>query len=120
MEANKTSLMWQMCEGDINKAGGKTSFMAARQNDPAGKRVVDMYIKYLASGITDLINVFQPQVICIGGGVSGEGDNLLLPLIEKVQGEQYTKNIEQTRLCIARLGNDAGIIGAAMLGKNAE
>ena len=117
MEQDKASQMWQLCEGDINKAGGKTSFTAARQSDKTAQGVVDLYIKYLASGITDLINVFQPQVISIGGGVSGEGDNLLAPLVKQVQSEQYTKNIEQTTLCIAKLGNDAGIIGAAMLGK---
>ena len=117
MEQDKASQMWQLCEGDISKAGGKTSFTAARQGDKTAQGVVDLYIKYLASGITDLINVFQPQVISIGGGVSGEGDNLLAPLVKQVQSEQYTKNIEQTTLCIAKLGNDAGIIGAAMLGK---
>jgi len=79
--------------------------------------VVDMYISYLACGIASVINVFQPEVLCIGGGVSNEGDNLLKPLIEKVNKETYTKDgANSTKIKVATLGNDAGIVGAAMLG----
>ena len=84
-----------------------------RAGDKAGKEVVDKYIKYLACGITNTINIFQPDILCIGGGVCNEGDPLLLPLKELVAKEVYTKN---TEIVIAKLGNDAGIIGAAFLG----
>ena len=85
--------------------------------DKAGKEVVDKYIKYLACGITNTINIFQPDILCIGGGVCNEGDPLLLPLKELVAKEVYTKNsAKNTEIVIAKLGNDAGIIGAAFLG----
>ena len=68
-----------------------------------------------------LINIFQPDILCIGGGVCNEGDPLLLPLKELVAKEIYTKNSEKnTEIVIAKLGNDAGIIGAAFLGLNKE
>ena len=61
-----------------------------------------------------MINIFQPEVFTIGGGVSGEGDNLIIPLKAKVAKETYSKdNTLKSDLRIAKLGNDAGIIGAA-------
>ena len=101
------------------------SFRESRANDMLGvriaeyaKAVVDKYIKYLAAGITNTINTFQPDILCIGGGVCNEGDPLLLPMKELVAKEVYTRNSEKnTKIVIAQLGNDAGIIGAAFLGR---
>lgn len=116
MEEDKTSVMWQM-EQEDGKVSARTAFNAMRTGDRAGKEVVDKYIKYLACGITNVINTFQPDILCIGGGVCNEGDPLLLPLKEIVAKEVYTKNSEKnTEIVIAKLGNDAGIIGAAFLG----
>lgn len=99
------------------KVSARTAFNAMRAGDKAGKEVVDKYIKYLACGITNTINIFQPDILCIGGGVCNEGDPLLLPLKELVAKEIYTKNsAKNTEIVIAKLGNDAGIIGAAFLG----
>ncbi|MBQ5310815.1 MAG: ROK family glucokinase [Oscillospiraceae bacterium] len=100
-----------------NKFSARHAFMAMREGDAAGKAVVDKYIKYLAAGIANTINIFQPDILCIGGGVCNEGDPLLLPLTELVKKEVYTKMLDQnTKIVIAQLGNDAGIIGAAFLG----
>ena len=113
-EATSGTLMHEMCENDINRVGGKTAFAAMKKGDKAGAEVVDTYISYLACGVANLINIFQPEVFTIGGGVSGEGDNLLVPLKEKVSEQIYSKDkILKTDLRIATLGNDAGIIGAA-------
>ncbi len=116
MEADKTSVMWKMNEED-GKVSARTAFNAMRAGDKAGKEVVDKYIKYLACGIANTINIFQPDILCIGGGVCNEGDPLLLPLKEQVAKEVYTRNSEKnSEIVIAKLGNDAGIIGAAFLG----
>lgn len=99
------------------KVSGKTAFDAMRAGDAAGKEVVDTYISYLATGLANMINIFQPEVISIGGGISNEKENLLAPLVPLVRKEQYGGGIvESARICIAQLGNDAGIIGAAFLG----
>lgn len=105
----------------VAERGGKVSariaFDAMRMGDKAAKAVVDDYIKYLAAGITNTINTFQPDILCIGGGVCNEGDALLLPVKELVAKEVYTRNSKKnTQIVIAKLGNDAGIIGAAFLG----
>ena len=101
------------------KVSARTAFNAMRKGDATAKQVVDDYIKYLACGIANTINIFQPDILCIGGGVCNEGDPLLLPLKELVAKEVYTRNSEKnTEIVIAKLGNDAGIIGAAFLGLN--
>ncbi len=115
------SLMVEMCEGDINRVGGKTAFAAMKKGDKAGAEVVDTFISYLAVGVANLINIFQPEIFTIGGGVSGEGDNLLIPLKEKVCQEVYSKdNTLKTDLRVATLGNDAGIIGAGAFALNSK
>ena len=118
MQQEKDSIMWNMCDNGTGKVSGRTAFNAARQGDRAGQEVVDTYIDYLACGITNMVNIFQPQVLCIGGGVCGEGDYLLDPLKQIVDRDQYgsAAHDDKTVLKIAELGNDAGIIGAALLG----
>ncbi len=99
------------------RVSARTAFAAMKQGDVPGKEVVNAYITYLACGIANVINIFQPEILCIGGGVCNERDYLLKPLMEKVQHEQYTRaNDKRTKVVIAELGNDAGIIGAACLG----
>ena len=118
MDADKTSVMHKITLDRKGKVSARTSFEAMRMGDPAAKAVVDKYIKYLAAGITNTINIFQPDVLCIGGGVCNEGDPLLLPMKEIVKKEVYTRNSKKnTEIVIAKLGTDAGIIGAAFLGK---
>ena len=110
------SIMWELCSRDINAVNGITAFDAMRKGDKAGKAVVDKYIQYIAAGIANNINIFQPEVICIGGGISKEGDNLIIPLKSFVDGENYARNIEKkAEIRVAELGNDAGIIGAAYI-----
>ncbi|MBQ5362804.1 MAG: ROK family protein, partial [Clostridia bacterium] len=90
---------------------------ALRAGDEAAKEVVDTYVDYLATGIGNVINIFQPEVLSLGGGVSGEGQYLLDMLIPKVRAEQYGGGlVTLTDIRIAKLGNDAGIVGAAVLG----
>ena len=118
MEANPNSKMWELCDGDINNASGRTAYDGMRADDEAAKEVVKKYEEYVACGITNMVNIFQPEVLCIGGGISKEGDTLLAPIVEVVEAERFTKNVEkQTVVKIAELGNDAGIIGAAYIHK---
>lgn len=116
MEENKASLMWEVVDGDISKVNGRTAFDAMRKGDTAAKQVVDTYIRYLAAGVTNVVNTFQPDVLCIGGGIGCEGEPLLAPVREYVAKERYSIHCgKQTQICSAVLGNDAGVIGAALL-----
>lgn len=117
LSETKDTIMWEMVDKDINRVTGRTAFDAMRKGDKAGKEVVDKYIYYLAAGITNMINIFQPEVLVIGGGVCNEKNYLTDPLKKIVDVEQYSRYSEnKTEIKIAELGNDAGIIGAAMLG----
>ena len=94
-----------------------TAFDWMRAGDALAKELVDRFIEYVACGLTNVINVFQPEIICIGGGVSREGETLLAPLRKLVDEEDYARNSEhRTKIVVAQLHNDAGIIGAASLG----
>ncbi len=117
MQQHPESIMHKAA-AEHGKVSARTAFDCMRKGDKTAKEVVDFYIRALAAGITNMINIFQPDVLCIGGGVCNEGDALLLPVRELVAKEVYTKNSEKnTEIVIAKLGNDAGIIGAAFLGK---
>lgn len=117
MEKDSESIMHQYTNNKGGRVTARTSFDCMRKGDKSAKEVVDKFIKYLAAGITNTINIFQPDILCIGGGVCNEGDALLIPVKELVKDEVYTKNSpKNTEIVIAKLGNDAGIIGAAFLG----
>lgn len=113
MEQHPDSLMWTLSDGRVS---GKTAFAAARLGDPAAQAVVMQYLDYLADGLTDLMNILQPEVVCLGGGVSREGDALLLPLERLIAERRFSRgSITQPRLVCAHLLSDAGLIGAAFL-----
>ena len=116
MEAHKDSKMWEIAGGDIEKVDGKTAFDGMRADDEAAKGVINMYIEYLGCGLTNIVNTFQPEVLLIGGGICKEGENLTKPLYEIIKRDSYCVDEKQsTKLDICKLGNDAGIIGAAFL-----
>lgn len=115
---NPDSLVAKLVAENGGKANGKIPFDAAQSGDEAGKSVVDNYIRYVGEGLADIINIFQPNIIAIGGGICNQGDNLLVPLKEYVSKLTYGAGIvTSTEIVIAKLGNDAGIIGAAFLGR---
>lgn len=117
-ELNPESIMTKMILED-GKVSARTAYKAFKQGDPVGRAVTEQYVKYLACGIANTINIFQPDILCIGGGVCNEGDTLLVPLKAAVAEQVYTKNSEKnTEIVICSLGNDAGIIGASMLFKS--
>ncbi len=116
MEAHKDSKMWQLADS-LDKVNGLTAFDAMRAGDAAGKAVVEQYFDYIACGLTNMVNIFQPEVICVGGGISHEGETLMAPLRAYVEREQFAKYTpSKTQVTVAQLSNDAGIIGAAYLG----
>lgn len=117
-KAGRKTLIDDMVGDDLSKISARTAFNAMKEGDAVGAEIVDEYISYLACGIVNVINIFQPNVLVIGGGVCNEGDNLVRPLLEKVYAETYSREgTPRTEIKIAKLGNDAGIIGAAVLGK---
>lgn len=116
MKKNPQSLMWQQVNDNIEDVSGRTAFDTMRQGDETAQEVVSRYIYYVSTGIINIINALQPEIICVGGGIGHEGENLLGPIRQHVEKERYSVYAEkQTQILAAVLGNDAGIIGAALL-----
>jgi len=117
MAENPKSKLWEVAP-TMQEVNGKTAFDAMRMGDEAGTAVVDKYIKYLACGLANYVNIFQPEVLLIGGGICKEGETLLAPLRKLIAEEAYSIEGQPTcDLRVCKLGNDAGTIGAAMLWK---
>lgn len=116
---NPNSYISGICDGKAENISARTAFTAARNGDAAGIELVEAYEEYLAEGLANMINIFEPEVLIIGGGVSKEGEYLLVPVRKKIMEKIYTKGLDvpQTKIVGAILGNDAGIIGAALLGR---
>lgn len=118
MKENKTSVLWELCNNDLTNVNGKTAFDGMRLGDKVSCDIVEKFIKYLAIGVSNIINSFQPEILCIGGGLCKEGDTIIKPLNEQVIEQTYILNPnKRTKIMTAQLGNDAGIIGAAFLSK---
>ena len=117
MEKYPDSVMHELVKANGGKVDGRTAFDAMRRGDIAGIKVVDAYVKYVACGLINLVNIFQPETICIGGGICNEGETLLRPHRRYIDSERYSVYSKiQSKIVKAELGNDAGIIGAALLG----
>ncbi|MDR0916693.1 MAG: ROK family protein [Oscillospiraceae bacterium] len=115
MTVHRSSKLWEVAR-TLEDVDGKTAFDGALLGDAAAADVVAQYIEYLGIALTNIVNTFQPERLSIGGGVSAQGDVLLTPLREHVNRARYTRNsARNTEISVSQLGNDAGIIGAALL-----
>ena len=105
---------------DVRRAVGEEltpeAVFAAAKKDEAVKAVVDSYIRRLGTGIVNIVNIFRPQLVLLGGGVSVQGEELIKPVEEIMrQGCFGKEKSELPQIKIASLGNEAGMIGAAGL-----
>ena len=117
MEAHPESLLHEIAAE--NGVEGRTAFQAAEAGDETALEVCRNYVNYLAGGLTSLINILRPEAVAIGGGVAAAPERLLLePLREAVAKESFSRHGGRiTKVLRAERGNDAGSIGAAMLGR---
>ena len=110
------SLIMSLCGGDPSLINAKMVFDAAREGDEQGLKVFRRYARYLGQAIATIVNFFDPEVIVLGGGVSKAGKFLLDAVREEAPKYCIYKSMPISRIELAELGPDAGIIGAAMLG----
>lgn len=119
MQSHPESLLHDYAAENGGTVEGRTVFSAAQARDETALAVCRKYVEYLADGTVSLINILRPEVIAIGGGVAAAPEQLLLePLREIVARESFARHGGMTtRILRAELGNDAGMIGAALLGR---
>ncbi|MGN0425802.1 MAG: ROK family protein [Acetatifactor sp.] len=117
-EKNRASVLWELCRGDIDSIEGKTLFDAVKLSDDTAKQVLEQYVDYLSCAISTYITLFRPNKIILGGGIAEAGDLLIEPLQQKLLPNTFAgAEIGVPKIVKAKLGNDAGIIGAAFLEK---
>ena len=113
MLRNRSSRLWALCPspGDVD---GRAAFWAAAQGDPTAKRVLQNFTNALGIGVYNLIVLFQPDVLCIGGGMSQQEEALLAPVRDQIRAHPLGQRIgRQVEIKAAALHGDAGVIGAA-------
>ena len=103
--------------GRLDDITAKTVIDAAKEGDEAANEVFERYVYYLCAGLVNIINFIDPEVIVLGGGVSHAGQFLLDAVNRRLPSMVFYKTMPYARVALATLGNDAGIIGAAMLGR---
>lgn len=111
--------MYDLCGGDINRLTAKMVFDSAKEGDDVAMKVFNHYVDYLCKAIYTIIAFFDPEVVVLGGGISKAGAFLLDAVRERIPRYLLFKTLPYSRVEIAALGADAGIIGAAMLGRHA-
>ena len=118
IKENRSLLLSELFSSNPEGIDGRSAFIAAKQNDTGACQIVRNYLSYLACGISNFITIFRPEKIILGGGIANEGEALFVPLREIVYNETFAANeIGIPEIIPAVLGNDAGIIGAALLQK---
>ncbi len=118
LEGNQDSLILEKIDNNTNLLNAKLIFDCAKKGDFIANEAVDRLVKYLAIGIGNIINLLDPEVIALGGGISKAGHYLINKLEKEVPKNIWLKSMNLTKIVLANLGNDAGIIGSAMYAKS--
>lgn len=122
MQKDFQSAMWAYVEGDVHHVNGFTAFECAKKGDASAQKVVDQYIHFLGEGCLNFMNIFRPDAIVLGGGLSGQKEALTRPLTDYVAARAFGfggSHSPKADILVSNLGNDAGILGAAALWMNA-
>ena len=114
LAVNKTNKLYERVKGREIEA--KDIFDVAKEGDEFALKLVDYEAEYIALGMGNLLNVLDPEIIVVGGGVALAGDILFNAINEKLKQYSLPSCLENLKIVQAQLGNDAGILGAAYLG----
>ncbi len=107
-----TSIL-EFVDGDIEKVNAEAIHEAAKAGDRLANELIAQTAYYLGVGLTNLINIFNPEVIVIGGGLSNIGDMLLKPAYAEARRRAFKQTYQGVRFARAELGSDSGVLGAA-------
>ena len=111
-EGAKTSIL-KYTEGDLEKVTAPIIHSAAEQGDKLARDLIARTGYYVGVGIANLINIFNPELIVVGGGLSNIGDMLLKPAFKEAADRSYKEAFQAVRLVPAGLGRNSGVLGAA-------
>ncbi len=112
-EAGAETSLSRLVEGDLRKITAQTVYEAAREGDELALEVVNDTAKFLGAGIANLLNIFNPEVVVVCGGVTLAGDHLFVPLRREVARRAFRPAVQACRIVPGELINTAGVYGAA-------
>lgn len=118
MLQDRSSSMWEFVNGQLEAVNGLTAFECAKKGDLSAQKVVNQYIHFLGEELLNVMNAFRPEAIVLGGGLSGQREALTEPLKKYLSERGYGfagTHAPKAEILVSRLGNDAGILGAASL-----
>jgi len=108
------SSLTEMVEGKTGNITAEKVSLAAQDGDPLALEVISKAASYLGAGMVNLVNIFNPEIIIIGGGMAKIGDLLLDPIRQVVKERAFRLPAQAVRIVPAQLGDDAGVFGAAI------
>lgn len=111
-EGAPTSIL-KLAAGDSDKIDAEVVHQAARTGDKLANELIHQIAYYLGVGLANLVNIFNPEVIVIGGGLSNLGDLLLKPAFEEAERRAFKPAYQSVRFTSAELGRCSGVLGAA-------
>lgn len=115
LQVNKNNGLYRAIDGDLNKLEAKHIFDEAKTGDKFSLDLVDYISEYLAMGISNLLNILNPEIVILSGGVALAGDILLDKVKEKIPKYALDITFEKLKIKLGKLGNDSGIKGASAL-----
>jgi glucokinase len=113
LEAGADSLLTDLVRGNLEEITAATVYEAVINGDPYANEVMRETAKFLGAGVANVINIFNPDMVVISGGVTKAGDHLFVPLRAEVRRRAFKSALDACEICAASLPGTAGVIGAA-------
>jgi glucokinase len=112
LERDEVSALRRMVEGDLDRLTAATVYAAANEGDALAREIVRDTATFLGAGIANLLNIFNPDVVVVAGGVTQAGDRLFEPLRAEVKRRAFRPAVERCRIVPGSLPGTAGVVGA--------
>ena len=112
LEVDGDSTLHQLVDGDLSRITAQTVFEASKRDDPVALEVVRDTAHFLGVGISNLINIFNPDICVVAGGVTQAGDILFDPLRTEVRRRAFKSSVDACRIVPGALPLSAGVVGA--------
>jgi glucokinase len=112
MDGDRDSIMYALVEGEVEKLTAAIVYDAAKRGDATALEVVRETARFLGAGIANLLNVYNPDVVVIAGGVTQAGETLFEPLRREVRKRAFAAAVEACRIVPGSLPGNAGVVGA--------
>jgi glucokinase len=112
LERDEISTLWRIVDGDLSRLTAATVYDAAKTGDALARELVRDTATFLGAGVANLLNVFNPDVVVIAGGVTQAGEPLFDPLRAEVRRRAFRPAVDACRIVPGELPGTAGVVGA--------